>query len=80
MYVYFDRNMSSIMILFTQLLVCRKTKGLFTLVNRDGYMIDPNPHDSKKEIFSPVIPNPLAMEHSKFTSHFSAIIILFILL
>lgn len=29
-------------------------------------MMDPIPHDSKKEIFTPVIPNPLAIEHSKF--------------
>ena len=50
-----------------QLLICRKTK-VFTITNRDGYMVDPIPLDSKKEIFSPVIPNPLAMEHSKLMS------------
>ena len=28
-------------------------------------MVDPIPHDNKKEIFTPVIHNPLALEHSK---------------
>ena len=47
-------------------LTLRKTRGSFLITNKDGFMNDPIPQDDKKEVFSPIISNPLAdLQHSK---------------